>query len=89
MHEGSGGLSDKLEQIVGTYFAELRDKHGLGAGTPELSYYPAVAKLLEAIGQQLKPKVLCLSAVINLKSAKALGLDVPWQVQQLADEVIE
>jgi putative ABC transport system substrate-binding protein len=27
--------------------------------------------------------------VINLKTAKALGIDVPLQIQQLADEVID
>lgn len=39
----------------------MRDVHRIGAGTKERSYYPAVAELLNAIGQDLKPKVICLS----------------------------
>ena len=76
-------LSDKLEQIIASYFADLRDKRGLGAGTPERSYYPAVAKLLDAIGQQLKPIVLCLSDLGNTGAGQPdFGLYVAHQVQK-------
>lgn len=54
-------MSDQLLDIVENYFAALRDVHRIGAGTKERSYYPAVAELLNVIGQELKPKVICLS----------------------------
>ncbi|WP_400765480.1 type ISP restriction/modification enzyme [Methylosinus sporium] len=54
-------MSDQLLDIVENYFAAMRDVHRIGAGTKERSYYPAVAELLNAIGQELKPKVICLS----------------------------
>jgi hypothetical protein len=76
-------LIDKLEEIVASYFGDLRDKRGLGAGTPERSYYPAVAKLLDAIGLQLKPKVLCLSDLGNTGAGQPdFGLYAANQVQR-------
>ena len=45
--------------------------------------------------KSMKPVALPVQAptkyqlVINLKTAKALGLDVPVHLQQIADEVIE
>src|ERR1700730_15576523 len=80
---GIATVSDRLEQIVASYFSDLRDKRGLGAGTPERSYYPAVAALLDALGQQLKPKVLCLSDMSNTGAGQpAFGLYAASQVQR-------
>jgi hypothetical protein len=53
-------LTEKSFKVVEQYFARLRDEHGLGAGTKERSYYPALADLLNTLGQEWKPKVICL-----------------------------
>ena len=50
---GRAVLADKLVKIVEDYFTALRDVHRLGAGTPERSYYTALAALLNAIGADL------------------------------------
>jgi hypothetical protein len=76
-------LTDKLVQTVERYFSRLRDEHGLGAGTDERSYYPALAELLNALGQELKPKILCLSDLANTGAGHPdFGLYAASQVQK-------
>jgi len=54
--------------IAETYLSELRDIHATQAGSPEVSYYPALANLFNMVGRTLRPKVLC---VMNLKDQGA------------------
>jgi len=54
-------VADELVKVVEGYFTALGEVHRLGAGTKERSYYPAFAELLNAVGRELKPKVICLS----------------------------
>jgi SAM-dependent methyltransferase len=76
-------VPDKLAGIVEKYFAAVRDVHRLGAGTKERSYYPALAELLNALGQELKPKVLCLSDLGNTGAGHPdFGLFAANQVQK-------
>ena len=67
----------------------------LSYGNDLLDNYRRAASYADRILKGAKPSELPVQApikfelVINMKTAKALGLDVPWQLQQIADEVIE
>jgi putative ABC transport system substrate-binding protein len=67
----------------------------LSYGNDVADSYRRAATYADRILKGTKPSELPVQApvkfelVINLKTAKALGLDVPWHLQQRADEVIE
>ena len=52
---------NKLKAAVEDYFAELRRIRSTGGGTGELSYYPPLSNLLNAVGGSLRPRVYCVS----------------------------
>ena len=51
----------ELKAAVEEYLAELRRIRATGGGTGELSYYPPLSNLLNAVGGSLRPKVHCVS----------------------------
>jgi len=78
------------------FFRSFADSGGLISYGPDFAeQYPQAAKYIDRIFKGEKPGDLPIQMpikvplVINLKTAKALGLVVPGQLQQLADEVIE
>ena len=68
---------------------------GLSYGPDRLDLYRRAASYVDRILKGAKPADMPVQAptkyqlVINLKTAKALGLDVPMHLQQIADEIIE
>ena len=74
-------------------FTEIGGLISYGPNIPD--EYRRAASYVDRILRGAKPSELPVQAptkfeeVINLKTAKALGLDVPLHLQQLADEVIE
>jgi putative ABC transport system substrate-binding protein len=75
------------------FFAELGGLISYGVDLPD--NFRRAAPYADLILKGTKPSELPVQApvkfelVINLKTAKSLGLDVPLQLQQRADEVIE
>jgi putative ABC transport system substrate-binding protein len=91
---GELAIAQRLPLI--SLFAEFPRAGGL------MAYGPNVGELFRRCGDYVakivhnaKPSDLPIQRpekfdlVINLKTATALGLDIPTQFQQLADEVIE
>jgi putative ABC transport system substrate-binding protein len=64
-------------------------------GSPFVEFYRQAAGYVDRILKGTKPYELPVQAptkfelIINLKTAKALGLSVPLNLQQVADEIIE
>ena len=55
------GNVSKLKATVEEYLAELRRIRATGGGTGELSYYPPLNNLLNAVGGSQRPRVYCVS----------------------------
>ena len=78
------------------FFRSFADSGGLISCGPDFAeQYPPAAGYIDRILRGEKPADLPIQMptkieiVINLKTAKALGLDVPLQLQARADKVIE
>ena len=77
-------------------FRQYVEAGGLLSYGPNIrAMYRLAADYVDRIARGAKPADMPVEQptkfefVINLKTAKALGLDVPDKLQQLADEVIE
>ena len=73
----------KLTTAVETYFADLRRIRASGGATDELSYYPPLTNLLNAVGGTLKPKVFCISQLAQQGAGHPdFGLYAARQIQK-------
>src|ERR1035437_9791791 len=50
---------------VETYLSEMRELRSARAGVKEITYYTALANLLDEVGKTLKPRVRCILQLQN------------------------
>ena len=75
--------STKLAAAAETWFAELGRLRASGGATGERSSYGPLAKLLDAVGATLKPKVFCVAEPVNQGAGHPdFGLYTSKQVQK-------
>ena len=88
----------KLTAAVEEYLAELRRIRATGGGTGELSYYPPLNNLLNAVGGSLRPRVYCVSQLaqqgaghpdFGLYAARQVSKGQPKQGQTPEAGVVE
>ena len=73
----------KLNSIVEEYLSDLRRLRASGGATGELSTYPALANLLNAVGATLRPNVFCVVELANQGAGHPdMGLYTAGQVQR-------
>ena len=73
----------KLISIVEEYLSDLRRLRASGGATGELSTYPALSNLLNAVGETLRPKVFCVVELADQGAGHPdLGLYASGQVQR-------
>ena len=76
-------ISPNLIAAVEAYFEDLRRIRASGGGTDELSYYPALTNLLNAVGGTLRPKVFFVSQLAQQGAGHPdFGLYAARQVQK-------
>ena len=87
-----------LKAAVEEYLTELRRIRATGGGTGELSYYPPLSNLLNAVGGSLRPRVYCVSQLaqqgaghpdFGLYAARQVSKGQPKQGQTPEGGVVE
>ena len=58
-------INKSLTGAVEAYFKDLQSIRASGRGTHERSYYPPLVNLLNSVGSSLRPRVFCVSEIVE------------------------